>query len=44
MEKKLSITYSEFVFVDYGILHAIHVCHVLICSLPVCTIFFHIIS
>jgi len=44
VEEQLSITYSEFVYVDYGILNAMHMRCVFICGLPGSTIFFHIIS
>jgi len=44
VEKQLSITYSERVFVALGIQHAMPMHHIVICGLSVSTIFFHIIS
>jgi len=44
VEKASSITYCEFVFVASGIQHTMRMYHILICGLPVSTIFFHIIS
>jgi hypothetical protein len=40
----ISITYSEFMFVALGIQHAMRTRHILMCDLPVCIIFSHIIS
>ena len=40
----MSITYSEFVFVDLGTQHAMSMHHIVICGLFGYTIFFHIIS
>jgi hypothetical protein len=40
----ISITYSERVFVAFGIQHAMRMRHTAICVLPGCTIFFHMIS
>jgi len=42
--KAISITYSEYVFVDLGIQHAMRMRHTVICGLPGSTIFFYIIS
>ena len=41
--EKLIITYSECVFVDLGIQHAMRMRHIVICDLPRSIIFFHII-
>jgi hypothetical protein len=38
------ITYSEYVFVDLGIQHEIHICYIVTCGLPGSTRFLHIIS
>jgi len=35
---------SKYIFVDLGIQHAMHQCHIVICGLSGSTIFFHIIS
>ena len=40
----VSVTYSERVFVDLGIHHAMRMRHIVICHLLGSTIFFHIIS
>ena len=40
----MSNTQSVCVFVALGIQHAMHMGHVVICGLPRCTIFSHIIS
>jgi len=40
----MSNTQSVYVFVALGIQHAMHMGHVVICGLPRCTIFSHIIS
>ena len=42
--KAINISYYECVFVALGIQHATHMRHVVICSLPHSTIFFHITS
>ena len=34
VEKQLSITYSEYVFLALAIQHAIYMCHIAICGLP----------
>jgi len=44
VEKSVSITYSECVFVALGIQHAARMRHIAICGLPRSTIFSHIIS
>ena len=41
---KSSITYSKYVFVALGILHAMRMRHTFICGLSGSTIFFHISS
>jgi len=38
------ITFSECMFVALGIQHAQRMCHIVICGLPGCTVFFRIIS
>ena len=43
-EKKISITYSECVFVAVGIQHAMRMRHIVICGLAGSTIIFHRIS
>ena len=42
--EKQCVTYSGCVFVALGIQRAMHMRHIVICSLPRATIFFHIIS
>jgi hypothetical protein len=44
LEKAVSITYSEYVFVVLGIQHAMHMCHFVIRALSGSTIILHIIS
>jgi hypothetical protein len=44
VDKLLSITHCECVFATSGILHAMRVRHIVICSLSGCTMYFHIIS
>jgi len=39
--KAISITYSEFVFVDLGIQHALRMRRVVVCGLSCSTVFFH---
>jgi hypothetical protein len=45
-ENAISITYSEYVFVDLGIQHKMRMLHIVMCGLPASTskIFFHLIS
>jgi hypothetical protein len=38
------ITYSEYVFVDLGIRHAMRKRHIVTCGLPASAVLFHIIS
>jgi len=38
------ITYFEWVFLALVIQHAMGMSHIVICGLPGCTIFFHVIS
>jgi hypothetical protein len=42
--EKQCVTYSESVSVAFGIQHAMHMRHIVICGLPCSTIFFHVIS
>ena len=42
--EQISITYSVFAFVALGIEHLMRMRHIVICTLPCSTIFFHIIS
>jgi len=42
--KAMSISYPECVFVALVVQHAMRMRHIVICSLPRSTIFFHIIS
>jgi DNA-binding transcriptional MocR family regulator len=44
VEKSISITYSERVFVTLGIQHAMHMCHIVMFGLPHSTIFFSTLS
>ena len=41
--KAISITYPESMLVALGIQHARHMCHIVICGLSGCIMFFHII-
>jgi hypothetical protein len=43
LEKAINIAYSDCVFVDLGIQHAMRLCHIFIRGLPHSTLFFHII-
>ena len=40
----MNITQSECVFVALGTEHAMRILHIVICDLPRCAVFFHIIS
>jgi hypothetical protein len=42
--KLISVTYCDFVFVDFGHQHAMRMHHIIICGLLGFKIFFHIIS
>jgi len=42
--KEITITYSEYVFADLGIQYAMRMGRIVICGLPLSTVFFHIIS
>jgi hypothetical protein len=42
--KAITITYSEYVFVDLGIEHTTHMRHIVSCDLPGYAIFLYIIS
>jgi len=44
VEKQLSITYYEGVFVSLGIQHAMHMLHIVLCGLYGFTIFFRVMS
>jgi hypothetical protein len=44
VEKLLSITYTECVFVAFGIQRALRLRHIVVCALFTSTILFHIIS
>ena len=43
-EKAVTVTFSECVCVALVIQHAMRMRHIVICGLPVSTLFFHIIS
>ena len=43
-EKTMDITYSRCLFVALGIQYAMRMCHIAICDLPRCTIFFSTLS
>jgi len=42
--KAVNITYPDFVFVAFGIQHAMHMRHIIVWGLPCSTMYFHIIS
>ena len=42
--KAISDTYSQCVFIDLGIQHAMRMCHIVICDQPNLQYFFHIIT
>jgi hypothetical protein len=44
MEKELSITHFECVYVALGTQHAMRMHHIVICGLSTFTVFFHFIS
>jgi len=44
VDNGVSTTYSEWVLVPLGIQHAEHMCHIVICGLPFCTVIFYIVS
>ena len=39
VENAISITYSEYVFLDLGISHAMRIRHIVVCGLSGCTVF-----
>ena len=44
VEKSISVTYSEFMFVAFGIQHSLRMRIFVICGLSGSTLFFHIVS
>ena len=44
VEKTIRTTYSESVFVALGIQHEMRMRHIVICDLPGCAVFSHILS